>query len=76
MPFICGVISGVMLLGRKADQEWAVSAAKALRPTMVWQLAFWEWLGMGILFAFLFLSVLWLPEPVKSPAPSAAPVRR
>ena len=68
LPFVCGVITGILLLGRKADQDWAVQVSKVLGPTMLWQLAFWEWLGVVILFSFLFLSVLWLPDQAK-PAP-------
>ena len=70
LPSICGVLSAALVLGRKADHLWAVSAAGFLRSTMLWQLAFWEWVGMVLLFAFMFLSVLWLPERISSPVPS------
>jgi len=73
MPIVCGIFAGIMLLGRKADQGWALHAADVLRSTMYWQLAFWEWVGLAALLLFLVLSVLWLPEPVKSTAPFPAP---
>ena len=72
----CGAVSGVLLLGRKADQGWAMQAADFLRPTLFWQLAFWEWVGVVLLAAFLFLSVLWLPEQAPPPAPSFVRTRR
>ena len=74
LPITAGAVSGVMLLGRQAGHGWALRTAEVLRSTMFWQLAFWEWVGLGLLFGFFFLSVLWLPEQANSPAPSFAPV--
>lgn len=72
----CGAVSGVLLLGRKTDQGWAIQAAEFLRPTLFWQLAFWEWVGAVLLGMFLFFSVLWLPEETESTVPSFAPALR
>ena len=68
-----GLVCGIMLLGRKVGMEWALQAGQVLRPTMFWQLAFWEWVGVVAFFTFLFLSALWLPERAKSPSPSFRP---
>jgi hypothetical protein len=75
LPVAGGVVSGILLLGRKAHLESAVRISQVLRPTVLWQLAFWEWAGVVALFAFLFLSVLWLPKEVMSPVPLPAPAR-
>jgi hypothetical protein len=76
LPFLCGLVCAALMLGRKAGEPWAVSACGFLRSTMLWQLAFWEWVGVVLLFTFLFLSVLWLPEQVEFPARSFARARR
>ena len=76
LPTLCGVLTGVLLLGRKADHAWAVDASGFLRSTMLWQLAFWEWVGMVLLFVFLFLTALWLPNQVEAPAPAFARASR
>jgi len=76
LPLIFGAIGIALLLGRKADHAWAVYACGILRPTMLWQLAFWEWVGVVLVFGFVFLSVWWLPGQVKSPAPSFVRARR
>jgi hypothetical protein len=73
LPAVCGAVGGVMLLGRQAGQGWALHAADALRPTVFWQLAFWEWAGLLMLFVFFFLSVLWLPEHATPADPAFAP---
>ena len=71
-PVVCGVIIGALRLARLADQRWAVQACEFLRPTMFWQLAFWEWVCLAMFYAFLFLSALWLPEQIQAPAPLPA----
>jgi hypothetical protein len=72
VPVICGVLIGAVVIGRKVDHPWAGYVCGLLQSTMLWQLAFWEWVGVVILFAFLFLSVLWLPAQAGSPAPTLA----
>ncbi len=64
-----GLICGLMLLGREAEMAWALQAGDVLRPTMFWQLAFWEWVGVVAFFGFLFVSALWLPEHARSSHP-------
>jgi hypothetical protein len=61
-PLVLGGASGIMLAGRKAGYPWALAAGDALRPTAFWQLAFWEWVGLVIFFAFFFLFVLSVPD--------------
>lgn len=68
VPIGCGLAMLVTRLAQRAGQAWAVEVCAAVRPTMFWQLAFWEWLGIGILFAFFFVSVLLLPEQATAPA--------
>ena len=69
LPIAAGAVSAVMLLGRQTGHAWALRTAEVLRSTMFWQLAFWEWLGLILLFGFFFLSVLWLPEHAQASAP-------
>ncbi len=73
LPTVCGLLSAALVLGRKADHAWAVQASGFFRSTALWQLAFWEWVGLVLLFAFVFLSVLWLPEQTSSPALAFSP---
>ena len=54
-------IGALMLLGHQAGQAWAEDFRQSFRHTMLWQLAFWEWIGAGVAYAFLFVSVLLLP---------------
>ncbi len=69
-----GLTCGVLYLGRLAELEWALQARHALKPTMWWQLAFWEWVGVAAFFVFLFLSVRWLPERAQSVVTPYVPV--
>jgi len=64
-----GLICGALMLGRAAKLEWALYARQVLRPTMFWQLAFWEWVGILTFFAFIWISALWLPEHIRTPVP-------
>jgi hypothetical protein len=54
-------IGALMLLGHQAGQTWAEDYRQSFRHTMLWQLAFWEWAGALLAFAFLTGSVLLLP---------------
>ncbi len=76
LPLASALGSGILLLGRKAHLNWAVISSQAIRPTVLWQLAFWEWVGVGALFVFFFLSVLWLPARVESAVPVFSSTRR
>ncbi len=62
LPIGClAIIGALMLLGQQADQAWAEDARQLFRHTMLWHLAFWEWVGAVAAFAFLAISVLLLP---------------
>lgn len=62
LPIGCLASLGVlMLLGRYAGQTWAEDFRQSFRHTPLWQLAFWEWIGAVMTFAFLAGSVLLLP---------------
>lgn len=62
LPIGClAIIGTLMLLGHQADQAWAENARQSFRHTILWQLAFWEWVGAVAAFAFLAVSVLFLP---------------
>ena len=62
LPVCVGSVSGAVKLGEQAELAWATRFHEALRDTVLWRLAFWEWVGVVMLFVFLFLSVLLLPE--------------
>lgn len=68
VPSLCGAFGLILLFGRLAEHPWAMQARALLRPTMLWQLAFWEWVGVVLVFGLMFFSVVWLPEQVHSPA--------
>ena len=36
-----------------------------LKQTMIWQLAFWEWVGVTAFILFMLISVMLLPARVK-----------
>jgi len=62
LPIGCLVgLGALMLLGHQAGQEWAENFRQSFRHTMLWHLAFWEWIGALVAFAFLTGSVLLLP---------------
>jgi hypothetical protein len=62
LPIGCLASLGtLMLLGHQAGLTWTEDFRQSFRHTMLWQLAFWEWLGAGVAFAFLAGSGLLLP---------------
>lgn len=61
-PIIGGILGGILKMARKADIEWAVQTRAHLKQTMVWQLAFWEWICVTALILFMLVSVVLLPE--------------
>jgi hypothetical protein len=62
LPIGAGAGIGIlMLLGHIAGQTWAEDLRQSFRPTLLWHLAFWEWIGVVVAFAFLLGSVLLLP---------------
>jgi hypothetical protein len=62
LPFVClAIIGALMLLGQQGGQLWAEDLRQSFRHTMLWQLAFWEWIGALVAFCFLGGSVFLLP---------------
>ena len=70
-------IGGLILLGQQAGQTWAEDFRQSFRHTLLWQLAFWEWVGAVVAFAFLTGSALLLPasdwERSKIPGRTSTP---
>jgi hypothetical protein len=68
LPIGCvGIIGALQFLGHYADQAWAEQARQFFRHTIMWNLAFWEWIGSVICFTFMVVTVLLLPEGIKAP---------
>jgi len=65
-PILGGILGGILKIARKADIEWAVQTRAQLKQTMVWQLAFWEWICVVALILFMLVSVTMLPDRMKS----------
>ena len=62
VPVACLAGIGVLvLLGQQAGLAWAEDFRQSFRHTLLWRLAFWEWIGFGSGFVFMALSVLLLP---------------
>ena len=69
LPVGCAAILGALhFLGHQADQAWAEQARESFRNTIMWHLAFWEWIGSVVFFMFMVVTVLLLPEGIKPPA--------
>lgn len=65
LPIACPIMIGVLLLlAKQADLAWAVNFRESFRNTPLWHLAFWEWIGTVNIFAFLAVSVMFLPSGV------------
>jgi hypothetical protein len=74
LPVGCvAIIGALQFLGHQADQAWAEQVRQSFRHTVLWHVAFWEWIGSVIVFMFMVVTVLLLPEGIKAPA--ALPVR-
>jgi hypothetical protein len=74
LPVGCAAIIGALqFLGHQMDQAWAEQARQSFRHTIMWNVAFWEWVGSVIFFMFMVVTVLLLPEGIKTPA--VLPVR-
>ena len=61
-------IGALQFLGHQADQAWAEQARQSFRHTILWHLAFWEWIGSVLFFMFMVVTVLLLPEGTKVPS--------
>ena len=69
LPVGCAAIIGALqFLGHQADQAWAEQARQSFQHTIMWHLAFWEWIGSVVFFMFMVVTVLLLPEGIKAPA--------
>ena len=75
LPVGCAlIIGGLQFLGHQMNQAWAEEARQSFRHTIMWNVAFWEWVGSVIFFMFMVVTVLLLPEGIKTPA--VLPVRK
>ena len=62
MPIVClAGLGALILLGQHVGPTWAEDLRQSFPRTMLWQLAFWEWIGALVAFAFPLGSVLLLP---------------
>ena len=62
IPVLSLAVIGVLaLLGQHAGLAWAEDIRQSFRHTMLWHLAFWEWIGVALGYVFLTLTVLLLP---------------
>ena len=62
VPVLCLAVIGVLaLLGQHAGLVWAEDIRQSFRHTMLWHLAFWEWIGVALAYVFLTFTVLLLP---------------
>jgi hypothetical protein len=68
LPFVCGILAGILKICRKAGMEWAMELRLQLKPTMVWQLAFWEWVGVVAFILFMLATAALLPERTRGAA--------
>jgi hypothetical protein len=66
LPFVCGILAGILKICRRAGMEWAMELRLQLKPTMVWQLAFWEWVGVVAFILFMLVSAMLLPARINS----------
>jgi hypothetical protein len=56
------MVGVLQFLGHRADQAWAEQIRQSFRHTIMWHLAFWEWVGSVLFFMFMMVTVLLLPE--------------
>jgi hypothetical protein len=62
LPLAGILISEALLLAVRVFPVWGAPIKASLRHSVVWHLGFWEWTGSAAVFAFLALSVWWLPS--------------
>jgi hypothetical protein len=82
-------IGAVILAGKHGGQAWAEAFRQSFRHSVVWRLAFWEWVGVIGAFTFIIGTILLVPvqrrgreselarrqrEPIRSPLSSADPI--
>lgn len=64
-PLFGAVASESLWLISQAHLPWSYPINQALKTTLLWHLAFWEWIGAAAVFLFLLTSALLLPEVVR-----------
>jgi hypothetical protein len=62
LPPILVALSECLLLATYAHFTWSTAVYHALKNSVAWHLAFWEWVGSATVFLFLLSSALFLPE--------------
>jgi hypothetical protein len=63
LPALLGAVASEALwLISQAHYAWSYPINQALKTTLLWHLAFWEWIGAAAVFLFLLSSALLLPE--------------
>jgi hypothetical protein len=63
LPPIFGAgLSECLSLATYAHFAWSTAIDNALKNSIAWHLAFWEWVGSAAVFLFLLSSALFLPE--------------
>ncbi len=68
LPVGCAATIGALwFLGHQADQAWAEQARLSFRHSIMWHLAFWEWIGSVLVSMFMVVTVLLLPEGITVP---------
>jgi len=70
------IMGALHFLGHQMGQAWAEQARLFFQHTMLWHLAFWEWIGSMMIFLFMVVTVLLLPEEIKPTAAIPASMRR
>jgi hypothetical protein len=62
LPAIVVALSECLLLATYTHFTWSAAVYHALKNSVAWHLAFWEWVGSAAVFLFLFSSALFLPK--------------
>jgi hypothetical protein len=62
LPPILVALGECLLLATYAHFTWSMAVYHALKNSVAWHLAFWEWVGSAAVFLFLISSALFLPE--------------
>jgi hypothetical protein len=61
-PLLGAAASESLWLISQAHYAWSYPINQALKTTLLWHLAFWEWIGAAAVFLFLLSSAVLLPE--------------
>lgn len=66
LPLVSGLLLGSLRIFQKAGIEWAVQLRMSFNQSVLWQLAFWEWIAVVSFLVFMLVSVMLLPERADS----------